>query len=45
MQHTIRKKVKEATTICSDCSCGCGLIVATGPEGHIINSPALPKRS
>ncbi len=38
----LHKKVKEAVTICPYCSCGCGLIIATGPDGHIINSEGDP---
>lgn len=38
----LHKKVKEAATICPYCSCGCGLIIATGPDGHIINSEGDP---
>ncbi len=38
----LHKKVKEAATICPYCSCGCGLIIATGPDGHIINAEGDP---
>jgi formate dehydrogenase major subunit len=38
----LHKKVKEAVTICPYCSCGCGLIIATGPDGHIVNSEGDP---
>lgn len=38
----LHKKVKEGVTICPYCSCGCGLIVATGPDGHIINAEGDP---
>ena len=33
----LHKPVKESATICPYCSCGCGLLIATGPDGHIIN--------
>lgn len=39
----LHKKVSEATTICPYCSCGCGLLIATGPDGHIINSEGDPE--
>ena len=38
----LHKKVSEAATICPYCSCGCGLLIATGPDGHIINSEGDP---
>lgn len=38
----LHKKVKEAATICPYCSCGCGLIIATGPDGRIINAEGDP---
>jgi formate dehydrogenase major subunit len=38
----LHKPVKEAATICPYCSCGCGLIVATGPDGHIVNAEGDP---
>lgn len=38
----LHKKVKEAATICPYCSCGCGLVIATGPDGHIINVEGDP---
>ncbi len=38
----LHKPVKEATTICPYCSCGCGLLIATGPDGHIINAEGDP---
>ena len=39
----LHKPVSEAATICPYCSCGCGLIVATGPDGHIINAEGDPE--
>lgn len=38
----LHKMVGEAATICPYCSCGCGLLIATGPDGHIINSEGDP---
>ncbi|MCX6008294.1 MAG: formate dehydrogenase, partial [Chloroflexi bacterium] len=38
----LHKPVKEAATICPYCSCGCGLLIATGPDGHIINCEGDP---
>jgi len=38
----LHKPVKEAATICPYCSCGCGLLIATGPDGHIINAEGDP---
>ena len=38
----MHKPIGEAATICPYCSCGCGLLVATGPDGHIINSEGDP---
>jgi formate dehydrogenase major subunit len=38
----LHKPIKEAATICPYCSCGCGLLIATGPDGHIINSEGDP---
>ncbi len=38
----LHKPVKEAATICPYCSCGCGLIIATGPDGHIVNAEGDP---
>ncbi len=38
----LHKPVKEAATICPYCSCGCGLLVATGPDGHIVNVEGDP---
>ena len=39
----LHKPVSEAATICPYCSCGCGLIVATGADGHIINAEGDPE--
>jgi formate dehydrogenase major subunit len=38
----LHKKVGEGFTICPYCSCGCGLIIATDEEGHVINSEGDP---
>ena len=40
---SLHKPVSEAATICPYCSCGCGLIVATDAEGHIINTEGDPE--
>jgi len=39
----LHKPISEAATICPYCSCGCGLIIATGPDGHIINVEGDPE--
>lgn len=39
---SLHKAIGEAATICPYCSCGCGLLIATGPDGHIINSEGDP---
>jgi anaerobic selenocysteine-containing dehydrogenase len=39
---SLHKAVGEAATICPYCSCGCGLLIATGPDGHIVNSEGDP---
>jgi formate dehydrogenase major subunit len=38
----LHKPIGEASTVCPYCSCGCGLLIATGPDGHIINSEGDP---
>ena len=38
----LHKKVGEATSICPYCSCGCGVLVATNEEGHIVNVEGDP---
>jgi len=38
----LHKPIGEAATICPYCSCGCGLLIATGPDGHIINCEGDP---
>ncbi len=38
----LHKPIQEAATICPYCSCGCGLLVATGPDGHIVNAEGDP---
>jgi formate dehydrogenase major subunit len=39
---SMHKPIGEASTICPYCSCGCGLLIATGPDGHIINVQGDP---
>jgi len=39
----LHKPIGEAATICPYCSCGCGLIIATGPDGHITNAEGDPE--
>lgn len=39
----LHKRIGEAATICPYCSCGCGLVIATGPDGHIINAEGDPE--
>lgn len=39
---SLHKPIGEAATICPYCSCGCGLLIATGPDGHIVNSEGDP---
>lgn len=38
----LHKPISEAATICPYCSCGCGLIIATDAEGHILNAEGDP---
>jgi formate dehydrogenase major subunit len=38
----LHKKIGEAYTICPYCSCGCGIVVATNEEGHIVNIEGDP---
>jgi anaerobic selenocysteine-containing dehydrogenase len=38
----LHKPIGEQSTVCPYCSCGCGLLIATGPDGHIINSEGDP---
>ncbi len=40
--YPLHKMVGEGYTICPYCSCGCGLIIATDDEGHVINSEGDP---
>jgi formate dehydrogenase major subunit len=42
IQFPLHKPIGEAATVCPYCSCGCGLLIATGPDGHIINSEGDP---
>lgn len=39
----LHKRIGEAATICPYCSCGCGLLIATGTDGHIINAEGDPE--
>ena len=38
----LHKKVGETTSICPYCSCGCGVLVATDENGHIVNVEGDP---
>jgi anaerobic selenocysteine-containing dehydrogenase len=38
----LHKPIGEAATVCPYCSCGCGLLIATGPDGHVVNSEGDP---
>ena len=38
----MHKAVGEAATVCPYCSCGCGLLIAKGPDGHILNAEGDP---
>ncbi len=38
----LHKPIGEGSTVCPYCSCGCGLLIATGPDGHIINTEGDP---
>jgi formate dehydrogenase major subunit len=38
----LHKKVGEGFTICPYCSCGCGLIIGTDEDGHVVNSEGDP---
>jgi formate dehydrogenase major subunit len=38
----LHKKVGETTSICPYCSCGCGVLVATDEEGHVVNVEGDP---
>jgi formate dehydrogenase major subunit len=38
----LHKPIKEAATICPYCSCGCGLLISKGPDGHILNAEGDP---
>jgi len=40
--YPLHKKVGEGFTICPYCSCGCGLIIATNEDGHVVNSEGDP---
>lgn len=38
----LHKPIQEAATICPYCSCGCGLLISKGPDGHILNAEGDP---
>lgn len=38
----LHKKVGETTSICPYCSCGCGVLIATDENGHIVNVEGDP---
>lgn len=38
----LHKRVGEATSVCPYCSVGCGVLVATDAQGHIINTEGDP---
>jgi len=38
----LHKKIGESFTICPYCSCGCGMVIATDEEGHVINVEGDP---
>jgi anaerobic selenocysteine-containing dehydrogenase len=38
----LHKPIGESHTICPYCSCGCGLVIATDENGHIINAEGDP---
>jgi formate dehydrogenase major subunit len=38
----LHKPIGEAATICPYCSCGCGLLIATGADGHVVNCEGDP---
>jgi formate dehydrogenase major subunit len=42
LMFPLHKAVGEAATVCPYCSCGCGLLIATGADGHIVNSEGDP---
>jgi formate dehydrogenase major subunit len=39
----LHKKIGEGVTICPYCSCGCGLVIATDEQGHIVNVEGDPE--
>ncbi|MEO0185858.1 MAG: formate dehydrogenase-N subunit alpha, partial [candidate division WOR-3 bacterium] len=39
----LHKPLGEGKTVCPYCSCGCGVLVATDKDGHIINSEGDPE--
>ena len=38
----LHKKIMEGRSICPYCSVGCGVIIATDPKGHVINTEGDP---
>ena len=42
LMFPLHKAIGEAATVCPYCSCGCGMLIATGADGHIVNSEGDP---
>jgi len=40
--YSLHKRVGEATSVCPYCSVGCGVLIATDAQGHIINTEGDP---
>ena len=38
----LHKKIVEGRLICPYCSVGCGVIIATDPKGHVVNTEGDP---
>jgi formate dehydrogenase major subunit len=41
-KYPLRKAIGDKRTICPYCSVGCGIIVSTGPDGHVVNAEGDP---
>lgn len=41
-QFALHKKVTEAHSVCPYCSVGCGVIIATDSQGHVVNTEGDP---
>ncbi len=41
-KFSLHKRIGETATVCPYCSCGCGLVIATGSDGRIINAEGDP---